>query len=65
MRQRSGQYRPHQPGCFQEKVCFAQAAGAIGVIIGNYENTIITMGGQRFTRNVPSRLYHKFLMRYF
>ncbi|HNT21771.1 MAG TPA: M36 family metallopeptidase [Saprospiraceae bacterium] len=29
---------------FQEKVCFAQAAGAIGAIIGNYENTPITMG---------------------
>lgn len=28
---------------FQEKVCFAQAAGAIGVIVGNYENTPISM----------------------
>ena len=29
---------------FQEKACFAQAAGAIGVILCNYENTPITMG---------------------
>lgn len=35
---------------FQDKACFAQAAGAIAVIICNYENTPITMGA---TNPVP------------
>ena len=42
---------------FQEKACFAQAAGAIAIIVSNYENTPITMGSLApapCTVNIPA-----------